>query len=697
MAHYFRSTGSNWGTVGDWSSTPSPTYTAVAAVPTTANDVIFEAASANCIVNTSNRVCKTINFTSYTNTITMTFNITVSGAITFGASMNVAGTGSIGSIVTSTITSNGYVWPNTFTLGGTSQTYTLASNMTLKGQLTCSGNTAITINSNTLTLNGGGVFTTSTSGTTVIDIKGGNYSGAHNGTVNLNSTGTITLTGNIGKTSGTLTYVAGTINNSGNYSLSLGSASSVNVGNNIIWNNITFSTGTTTLVNNLYASGNMITGNGGTINGAFTIYCTGITQNNTNNTLGGSATVELTGTGTWSDTSTNTSWGLNTVINCGLGTLTINTNRNIGAQGFTPSFTYTSGTIVWATTGIITFFSSTLSTNGMTFNNVRMGVSGIGGQTITLSNNMSIAGDLTIQGNGSTTINGNQINLSGSFINNGTASSSAGTTIINMNGTGSISTIGTPSNWLVPITINTSGTITWSGTNAYNGNLTYTAGTVVSTSSILNRTSGTMTINSSGFNLSTLNLLGSGCIFTGTTGFTIASLNCTTVGVVTLWKPGNDYTITTAFSSGQADDTSKITYTSTNNTIITASISGTVMSVSAVTYGTIAIGDTVFGEGVGSGVTIISFGTGSGGTGTYNVSSSLILSSRTIITSPNITSYPKITLLNNGATQTLFYTNAIDIDSSDGQTIWSYGSTLLRAFNWGVGTKPIVFSRSWVR
>lgn len=691
---YFRSTGTNWGTAGDWSTTASPTYTG-GSVPTAADDVIFEAASANCIVNTSNRVCKSITFAAYTNTITMSFNITVSGAITFGASMLVLGSGSIGSIVTSTITPNGFAWPNTFTLGGTSQTYTLASNMTLNGQLTCSGTTALTINSNTLICNNGAFFQTATSGTTTIEIKGGNFSGTCNNTLNLNSTGTITLNGSIGRSSGTLTYVAGTINNSGNHSLSY-TGGSINVGNNIIWGSITMGSGTITLVNNLHTSGSLVTVNGGIWNGAYTIYCTGITQNNTTNNMYGTATVELTGTGTWQMTTSNVAWGFDTVINCGAGTLTINTGRTFGSTVRVATLTYTSGTVNCL--GVMTFYNCILATNGMNFNNVGLGTSGAGVTSVTLTNNLTVVGDCTLRGNAAFTVNGNTANIGGSLINAMVGTTVGGTTTFNMNGTGNIQTTGTPTSWTSPITINsTAGTITWLGTNGYGGNLTYTAGTIVSTSSIINRNSGTMTINASGFNLATLNLTGT-CQFLGTNGFTITNLNCTTAAVVSRWTPTNEYIITNSILSGQADGISKITYTSSNNAVVAASFATSIMTVTSVTYGTISVGDTVFGEGIGTGVTVLSQATGTtGGVGTYNLSTVIgALVGRTIITSPSTASYPKITL-NNGATQSIYYTNAIDVDSNNGQTIWSFGSTLLRAFNWNIGTKPNGFSFAWVR
>jgi len=686
--YYFRNVGTDWGTAANWSLTSGGGATG--AVPDATHDAIFDANSGPCTVNALARSCKTLTFTGYANTITMSNQISVSGNITLQAGLLVSGTGKLLMIITGTLTPNGFSWPNDFEFKGTSQTYTLATNFTVLGQLTCSGATLITINSNTLYCNGG-VFTTTTSGTTAIELTGGNWSGTCNNTISLNTAGTITLTGNIVKSSGTLTYVTGTINNSGNYSLSW-TGGSINVGNNIIWNNITLGTGGNALVSDLYATGNLITGNGGSLNGAFKLFCGGITQNNSTIGFSGTATVEITGTGSW--TGSTVGWGVNLIINCGgANTFTIATSRIFGMYTTTPTLTYTSGTVV--VSGFVTFYTCTLATNGMTWNQVRMGTSSIGGQTITLSNNMTVSGDLTTQGNGATIINGNQINLAGSFINNQVGVSASGTTIINMNGTGSISTIGTPTNWTNPITINSSGTITWSGSNTYSGNLVYTNGTIVSTGSTLLRPAGTMTINAPGFNLGTLSITGNSYFF-GTDGFTIATLNNTTAGVHSIWQVGNEYIITDNFISGQINATSRITYTSSDNRVFTGSIVGSLLTVTAVAYGTIAVGDEIFATGLTQGFTITSLGSGTGGLGTYNLSGSPgTLLSRTIVSTPNSGVYPKITL-QNGAYQNLYYSNALDIDSLNGQTIWTFDSNLKRAFNWKLGTRPAQRSYAWV-
>lgn len=63
----------------------------------------------------------------------------------------------------------------------------------------------------------------------------------------------------------------------------------------------------------------------------------------------------------------------------------------------------------------------------------------------------------------------------------------------------------------------------------------------------------------------------------------------------------------------------------------TASITTTVMTVTAVANGVITLGMPVTGSGVSPGQTVISFGTGTGGTGTYNMGISNTLTSRAML------------------------------------------------------------------
>jgi hypothetical protein len=64
-------------------------------------------------------------------------------------------------------------------------------------------------------------------------------------------------------------------------------------------------------------------------------------------------------------------------------------------------------------------------------------------------------------------------------------------------------------------------------------------------------------------------------------------------------------------------------------TVVTASLSGTVMTVTGVTSGTVAIGQVYSGSGV-TPTTVTSLGTGAGGTGTYNMSVSQTVGSETL-------------------------------------------------------------------
>ena len=78
--------------------------------------------------------------------------------------------------------------------------------------------------------------------------------------------------------------------------------------------------------------------------------------------------------------------------------------------------------------------------------------------------------------------------------------------------------------------------------------------------------------------------------------------------------------------------------------VVTASITGKIMTVTAVTSGAIVVGQVLTGTGVVAGTTVESFGTGTGGTGTYNVSISRTVASTTITsTSPSYFNAPSFT------------------------------------------------------
>ena len=83
-----------------------------------------------------------------------------------------------------------------------------------------------------------------------------------------------------------------------------------------------------------------------------------------------------------------------------------------------------------------------------------------------------------------------------------------------------------------------------------------------------------------------------------------------------------------------------------------ASISGKVMSVSSVSYGTLSVGQPVSGASVPAGTVISSFGSGSGGTGTYNLNNSASISSEAMTNGIQIANESAAT---RGAAAPIFY------------------------------------------
>jgi hypothetical protein len=161
----------------------------------------------------------------------------------------------------------------------------------------------------------------------------------------------------------------------------------------------------------------------------------------------------------------------------------------------TGTLTYTSGTMV--VTGSTLVIGSggagggTLACSGITWETVQFN----GSSTTTLSADLNVSDEVILNpDNASTrTVNGNAINLSGDLTVAGVSSTGktvAGTTVIVLDGTGTWSQTVASTQMRLPITINTAGTITVSGTVRYNtGTITYTAGTIVQAST------GTITVD----------------------------------------------------------------------------------------------------------------------------------------------------------------------------------------------------------
>jgi len=309
--YYFRNTGDvNWGTASNWSLTDGGGATG--AVPTATDGAVFTNNSGDCTVNASGRVCLTLNFATYTNTITMTNQITVAGNVTLGAGMGIAGAGRL--VISTnnlTLTSNGTTWPNELATGGSAIiTITLADDWVIGGTLNLTSTSATgsaqknTFNGFTLSIGGGlTVFTNGNrdvGGTTKFIINGtGSWI---NGTasqvrssMDINTTGTFTLASStINYAVGTFTYIAGTVVVTGN-TFNIDTSTTLNT-SGMTWNTIQFQSNvsaTLTLTSDLYCVSFIA---GGTVGSTQTI------NNNkvfiTGNLVNGRASATATHTGT---------------------------------------------------------------------------------------------------------------------------------------------------------------------------------------------------------------------------------------------------------------------------------------------------------------------------------------------------------------------------------------------------------------
>jgi len=121
--YYWRGlSNANWGTAGNWST--GSTSTLGGAVPTNVDDAIFDANSSACTINITTAVCRFVNFSAYTNTITFSNNLSIgvnggsNAGVALGASMGISGTGALNlQTANATLTGNGRIWPNLLQLG----------------------------------------------------------------------------------------------------------------------------------------------------------------------------------------------------------------------------------------------------------------------------------------------------------------------------------------------------------------------------------------------------------------------------------------------------------------------------------------------------------------------------------------------------------------------------------------------------
>lgn len=357
-------TNNNWGTATNWSLGTVPTAT-------DGHIATFDATSPNCTVNTSTRPCNHIDFTNYTNTITMSFGIAVNGDCTLGASMNVvsSGPGIQFTFNGCNATSNGKVWPANFgsttaASGSGGVVITLLDDWVVTGSLsfaTSISSVGCTLNGYSLTFGGGlslfGNGNRSLGGNTQLIANGtGTITSGVNSyctpPLEINTSGTITFDTRFYKRTSLFKYTAGTTETNGCTFVFGSVALTVDVNGDTSPSATTLSStginfwrldttgGITTTLSSPIRIINLHTAGGGNFNSGANIYNKGDWTINSNT---GSALYNyyLDGTGTWSG---NAGVRHNLTINTS-GTITISGNVRFGGLA-NVTFVYTAGTIV---------------------------------------------------------------------------------------------------------------------------------------------------------------------------------------------------------------------------------------------------------------------------------------------------------------------------------------------------------------
>lgn len=243
--------------------------------------------------------------------------------------------------------------------------------------------------------------------------------------------------------------------------------------NGVVWNSLIAFGGTNqvyTLADDWNINSELILGGTSlvTING-YNFYCTSLTMSS-NAVINGSTNIVFNGTGTWLHLVNGIIYN-NITINT-TGTLTIYT-----ARFGTGALVYISGIVV-NLGALVLYGSSTLDTNGIIWNQVYIVSTGI----ITNNSTLTIDGSFTIgSGTVKTTINGSDVLIKGNFVYSSISDSGTGSSTFIFAGTGTWLSSGYLAHNVV---INTIGTLTLSGNIYYfGGTFTYTAGTVITTSS----------------------------------------------------------------------------------------------------------------------------------------------------------------------------------------------------------------------
>lgn len=449
------------------------------AVPTSADDVFLDASSgANTVTISANANCKSLTCTGFTGTLTGSSSLNIAGNISLGSGMSLTYSGLLSITATSTIVSNGKTFPCNLTISASTIT-TLTDAAIVTGNVTF-GNSH-TLNGSTLTVGGSLTSSVSLVGTaTNIILNGtGTWTGTLGNSLEINTSGTITFGATNGIICNTTTfkYTSGTVVTTGNTfsaGLSLSGTNILTVNCSAITFNNFIQGGKIILAANLNVSGNYTLQFNVDITGAFNLNIGGnLTMTGSHQNVS-TTTIILNGTGTWS--------GSGVVKN----NLTINTAGTITISGTvtynTGILTYTTGTIVKTGSTLNITATTTIATNGMSWNAITFS----GGNAIyTLTNNLTADGTVTFNGTTAQTINGSTLICKGNLTSTTASVFVTGTTNISMQGTSTI--VGSNGGYALNIDINTAGTISFTNILYWkSGTFSYTAGTINAGTSTIN-------------------------------------------------------------------------------------------------------------------------------------------------------------------------------------------------------------------
>ena len=375
-------------------------------VPSATVDAIFSGTPTNPCVLGANRTCRVLTFTGYTSTVDFaTFTLTAKNNITYQANQSsriIGTTGILISGATGTITSNGGTWPLNYRINNFIGTVTLADNMIVSGSFSTGGGGTVTVNNNTLSIGGNFTGGTAIVGTTNFIMNGTGTLTTGNSNIELNTSGTITISGNIQIFSRFIITSVGTLTGLSTSNITFRgdlATNTINLGGRTIGNltllanafPITFQFLSSLTCNNFTVANGTGSYSGPTSPSTAVITVNGNYIFNGSQLLGnGTLSVLMTGaSGTAAISISGPTINIPLTINAGANTVSFPAaaNMNVGPT----TLTLSSGNIN-ANGGTVTMNGTTLNTPNVNYFNITAS------NTITINSNFNVTNNLVLSG-----------------------------------------------------------------------------------------------------------------------------------------------------------------------------------------------------------------------------------------------------------------------------------------------------------